>query len=197
MAEINPLAIIHHFYPADTPLRRMLLKHSMQVRDKALALRADSVCARLDIDVRVVADGAMLHDIGIGQCRAPKILCEGSHPYIAHGVIGAGMLRDYGRKYELELEVYARICERHTGSGISVREVRAQGLPLPERDYRPETLEEKLVCLADKFYSKSGDMREKPTESIRRSMRKFGEDSVMRFEEMCGIFGIPPDSASS
>ncbi len=183
MTKINPLEIIGYLYPEDTLLRRMLIKHSEQVRDKAMAILKNS---KLELNARVVANGAMLHDIGIGKCHAPKILCEGSEPYIAHGVIGAKMLREY----DARLEVYARICECHTGSGLTAEDVRNQSLPIPERDYLPETPEEKLVCLADKFFSKSGDMKEKSLNRIRHSMQKFGAGSVARFDGMCNLFGV-------
>ena len=54
----------------------------------------------------------------------------------------------------------------------------------------PETPEEKLVCLADKFFSKSGNMREKSLEHIRKSMEKFGSGAVDRFDELCRFFGV-------
>lgn len=181
------IQLIDNFYPGDTPLRELLLRHSRQVRDKALALLAAS---GRELDAELVADGAMLHDIGIGSCHAPKIYCEGVLPYIAHGVAGAEILRRYGAEHGIDLEVFARICERHTGSGITASEVRSQQLPIPVRDYLPETPEEKLVCLADKFFSKSGDMREKSLEHIRKSMGKFGSGAVDRFDELCRFFGV-------
>ena len=188
---VEPFEILEHFYSEDTPLRRLLYKHSCQVRDKAAALLAaapDGV--RRKTDGGLVAVGAMLHDIGIGRCEAPGILCVGQSPYIAHGVIGAAMLREYGEKHGIDFEPFARICERHTGSGLTADEVRTGGLPIPVRDYLPETSEEKLICLADKFYSKSGDMLEKPLEKVRRSMSKFGRGPAERFEELCRIFGV-------
>ena len=187
---INCFEIIYYFYPEDTALRRLLLAHCGQVRGKALAIWKDFVGSGLEIDAGLVAGGAMLHDIGIGRCHAPGILCEGTEPYICHGVIGAEMLREYGRRHGLNLEAYARICERHTGTGITAEEIRNQKLPVPERDYLPETPEEKLVCLADKFYSKSDGMKEKSISRIRQSMLKFGVDSVARLEEMCRMFGV-------
>ncbi len=187
MTQIDPLQLLEFFYPADRPLRKLLLKHSMQVRDKALDIGKKSHCP---LDLQLVADGAMLHDIGIGECRAPKILCEGKQPYITHGIIGARMLREYGAAHGIDLEPYARICERHTGSGLSEAEVRLQALPLPPRDYLPETPEEKLVCLADKFFSKSGNMEEKPLDHIRSSLQKFGQESLDRFNAMCQQFKV-------
>ena len=170
--------LIEHFYPADTPFRQLLLKHSIQVRDKALEIASSSGIA---FDRETVINGALLHDIGIGLCHAPSILCEGSEPYIRHGILGAEMLR---RNFP-QLEVYARICERHTGSGLTADDIVKQHLPLPIRDFLPETPEEKLICLADKFFSKSGDMQEKSFASVRRSMEKFGAESLIRFEELC------------
>ncbi|MBQ6351876.1 MAG: HD domain-containing protein [Lentisphaeria bacterium] len=184
---MDTLAIIRHFYPEDTPLRRRLLRHSEQVRDKALALAANSAET---LDLQLVADGAMLHDIGIIACDAPGIDCRGAEPYLAHGVIGARMLREYGAAHGLDLEKCARICERHTGSGLAAEEIRAQKLPLPERDYLPESAEEALVCLADKFFSKSGGMEEKPLKKIRRSLEKFGDPPLARFEELCRRFKV-------
>ena len=97
----------------------------------------------------------------------------------------------HGRaEHGLDLEKYARICERHTGSGLAAAEIRAQKLPLPERDYLPETPEEALVCLADKFFSKSGDMEEKPLKKIRRSLAKFGDATLARFDELCRRFMV-------
>ncbi|MBQ7650693.1 MAG: HD domain-containing protein [Victivallales bacterium] len=184
---INPMDIIIHFYPDDTPFRRMLIKHSTQVRDKALEI-LDKSPIKDKLDREIVMNGAMLHDIGIGRCDAPPILCTGSEPYIAHGIIGAQMLRDFAA--DSSLEPYARICERHTGSGLTAFEIQQEKLPLPIRDFLPETSEEKLICLADKFFSKSGDMQEKPLDKIRKSMAKFGQPALDRFDELCRAFGI-------
>ncbi|MBR4675845.1 MAG: HDIG domain-containing protein [Victivallales bacterium] len=180
---MNALDILYHFYPADTPLRRLLLKHSEQVRNKALEILTAS---GLQLDAQMVSNGAMLHDIGIGRCHAPSILCVGTENYIAHGIIGAAMLRSY----DAALEPYARICERHTGSGLSKQEILEQKLPLPPQDFFPETLPEKLICLADKFFSKSGDMREKTLSEVRHSLVKFGPDSIARLEEMIRLFSL-------
>ena len=133
MKTVDSLAILKHFYPEDTPLRRLLISHSEQVRDKALAILEKS---GKKLDRQLVADGAMLHDIGIGHCHAPSILCEGTEPYIAHGTIGGRMLREYGAECGLDMEPYARICERHTGSGLTAEEIRRQKLPIPERKPR-------------------------------------------------------------
>lgn len=199
---MNYLDIIHHFYPEDTPLRRLLLLHSECVRDKALALlegssfRDQHPSTTLNLDL--VIAGSMLHDIGICATHAPGILCEGAEPYICHGTIGARMLRQlvaegsFSAEDAAMLEACARICERHTGAGLTRQDILSQGLPIePAVDLLPETLEEQLVCLADKFFSKSGDPRkEKSLEHVRRSMMKFGADSLARFDALCSTFNI-------
>ena len=190
MTAIDPDAVIRYFYPEDTPLRRLLLRHSAQVRDKAFAILANPACQPPGLDRGLVDAGAMLHDVGILQCHAPSILCTGTRPYIAHGIIGAEMLRTYGQTHGVDMERFARICERHTGAGITAEEVRTQGLAIPVRDYLPETPEEKLVCLADKFFSKSGDMREKPLDAVRRSLEKFGPETIARFDSLLRLFGV-------
>lgn len=197
--------IIHYFYPTDTPLRRMLIKHSMQVRDKALAILESLPEGERDLNRQLVIDGAMVHDIGIYLCDAPGILCEGKESYIAHGTLGARLIRDVVNRpncpiYQqiLQEEDYtpeyfeslARICERHTGAGLTRDDIISQSLPIPVGDYLPETTEEKLVCLADKFFSKSGNMKEKSLEHVKRSMMKFGNSSVERFETLCTLFHV-------
>jgi uncharacterized protein len=174
---INPLEIIDLFYKKDSPALPLLLKHSMQVREKALEI-VDNVPGA---DRDIVSAGAMLHDIGIIFCNAPDIGCYGDEDYLLHGILGAEHIRLLGFP---DCEIIAGICERHTGSGISASEIRLNSLPLPERDFLPESLEEKIVCLADKFFSKSGDMREKPLSEIRRGMSKFGAATLERFDAL-------------
>jgi len=189
MIAFDPDVVLRHFYPQDTPLRRLLVRHCTQVRDMALRIM-DSPSCRVAPDREIVSAGAMLHDVGVFKCHAPSILCTGELPYVTHGVTGAALLREYGRANGLDMEPFARICERHTGSGITADEVVSQGIPLPVRDYLPETLEEKLICLADKFFSKSGDMKEKPVDAVRGSLAKFGPGTTERFDALLKLFGL-------
>ena len=48
----------------------------------------------------------------------------------------------------------------------------------------PVTLEEKIVCYADKFFSKSKTDTVKTVDSIREDIAKFGEDQLARFDAM-------------
>jgi len=67
-------------------------------------------------------------------------------------------------------------------------EIIKQNLPLPHEDFLPETMEEKLICYADKFYSKSSICRVKTMEQAERSLSKFGEEGVKRFRDWACIF---------
>lgn len=185
--QVCAMDVLNFFYPEDTPLRRLLLTHSRQVTAKALTILANH--PELDLSVEQVANAGMLHDLGVGRCHAPSIFCTGEADYLQHGLIGGEMLREYAAARNLDLEQYARVCERHTGSGITRQEIAEQKLPLPERDLLPETVLEKLICYADKFYSKSGDLQEKNLPKVRRSMAKFGEASLARFDAMTRLFG--------
>ena len=83
---------------------------------------------------------------------------------------------------------HARVCERHTGAGLSAAEIEAQNLPLPHADLLPETLEEKVICYADKFFSKTKLDREKTLEQAERSVAKHGGEGLARFKEMEKLF---------
>ena len=174
-------SIYSRWYEQGSPLLALLRTHSELVARKALE------CAgrrSLDIDRDFVYEAAMLHDIGIVRCDAPDILCEGAEPYICHGIIGSEMLNSIG------LPRHALVCERHTGAGLTVQDIIDQNLPLPHRDMTPQTTEEKLICYADKFFSKSGDYRiEKPLDRVINSMKRHGDDTLRRFLMLHELFG--------
>lgn len=189
MNDMDYSKIINHFYPEDNELRRLLLVHSRAVADKAL-----HICDQhpeLNLNRDFVEAAAMLHDIGIMKCDAPGIFCHGTEPYIRHGIMGAEMLRLL--EPSGALEPFARVCQRHTGAGITRREVLEQGLPMPLPDddsepYMPETIEEQIVCYADKFFSKTKLDREKTMEEVVRSLAKFGTGGVARFQQWAQTF---------
>ena len=182
MPPINPNIILSSLYPEGSLAREVLTGHSEAVADMALEI-LDRKSLPLDRDE--VYTAAMLHDIGICFTNAPSIGCHGTEPYIRHGILGAALLRDRGVD-----EKYARVAERHTGAGLTAAEIEHQGLPLPHVDLLPETMLERLICYADKFYSKSGSNKRKPLESVRRSMITHGPETLARFEALHREFGI-------
>jgi len=178
---LSPLEIIYKYYPNDDELRRLLIHHSTQVAAHALHVAAKH--PELQVDVDLLYRGAMLHDIGIFQTNAPGIHCQGELPYLSHGRCGAKILRNEGD------EAVARICERHTGTGLTAQQIQERSLPLPAEDFCPETLEEQIVCYADKFYSKSHPESAKTLERVIASLEKFGNEGIKKFMIWHKMFG--------
>lgn len=172
---MNPLDIIDKYYAHTPELKQVLLIHSQQVRDRALSIVSRH--PELNVDPRFIAEAAMLHDIGILFCDAPKIHCHGNHKYIEHGWLGAELLRKEG------LPLHAGVAERHTGAGITLEQVIREQLPLPEKDFCPQTTEEEIICYADKFYSKSHLGQELTLDKVRYNIWRYGHDSVRRFDQ--------------
>lgn len=173
--------IYHPLYNDNPGLLATVLTHSECVARKALGCLASR---GIEADMEFVREAAMLHDIGVIRCNAPSILCFGDLPYICHGIEGRRILEDAG------FPAHALVCERHTGSGLSVEDIVIQNLPLPHRDMLPVSIEEKVICYADKFFSKSGNLTEEKTlERVIGGMKKFGNDSLARFLELHEIFG--------
>ena len=137
----------------------------------------------MPLDKEFLEEAAMLHDIGIFRCNAPSIQCTGTEPYICHGYIGGQILREEG------LARHAQVCERHTGTGLTKQQIENQKLPLPlDRSYEPETMEEQVICYADKFYSKSHIELERTVVETAQSLEKFGPEGVRKFLKWVDLF---------
>ena len=160
----------------------ILIQHSEQVKNKAIEV-AKRV-PELNPNLKFIEEAAMLHDIGIKFCKAPEIGCTGNNPYIAHGDIGRNMLVKEG------FPKHARVCERHIGVGITLKEIKEKELPLQKIDLIPESIEEKIICFADKFFSKDpGKISvESTVDDIKKRLAKHGKDKVKKFEEWCKLF---------
>ena len=186
---LDCLSIIERYYTPGNDDYRVLVSHSRQVADLAVALSQRLIDKGVPIDIEFVEEAAMLHDIGMCRTNAPGIHCYGTEPYILHGIIGREMLDGMG------LFRHGRVCERHTGTGLTAADIIEEGLPInPPRDLLPESLEEKVVCYADKFFSKSRpDAPLKTIEHARRTLSKFGPATVARFDELVALFGDPAE----
>ncbi len=176
----KPLELIDIYYPEENKLKEILLTHGHSVAEKALSVARNH--PELKLDETFLYEAGILHDIGIFKTNAPGIYCFGNAPYICHGYLGAELLSKAG------FPRHALVCERHTGTGLSLDDILAQQLPIPHRDMQPISLEEQVVCFADKFYSKTHLDREKTVEAIQKSLLKFGETSVQRFTTWCELF---------
>jgi len=172
--------VIDKYYSDNPPLKSLLLLHSTLVARKALSI-VDSH-PELGADRGFVEEAAMLHDIGIFLTDAEPIHCFGKYHYLCHGYLGADLLRGEG------LPRHALVAERHTGTGLTLKEILRRDLPLPHRDMVPVSIEEKIVCFADKFFSKTRPDEEKTVQQAERSLAKFGQEGVEIFNVWCKMF---------
>ena len=173
--------IIDKYYPEDNELKRILMVHSRHVADRCLLIAKKH--PELKLDTAFLEEAAMLHDIGIFRCNAPSIQCTGTEPYICHGYIGGQILREEG------FVRHAQVCERHTGTGLTKQQIISQNLPLdPNGIYEPNTMEEQVVCYADKFYSKSHIDHVRSVVETAQSLEKFGPEGVQKFLKWVDLF---------
>ena len=183
---MDPLRIINKYAVSGSLAHEVLLEHSAMVRDKAIAVAMGLDHAEPDLSF--ISEAAMLHDIGIVLVHEPRLGCRGDLPYICHGYLGRRLLEDEG--YPL----HALVCERHIGTGLSIRDIEIQGLPLPKRDMQPVSLEEKIICYADKFFSKRlGQMqKEKSLPDVRKDMERYGVEKLRDFDRLHTLLSKEP-----
>ena len=179
---MNPIELLEQYYDSNSKAFKILVEHGRQVAQKARA--AAATVSALKPDLEFIETAAMLHDIGIFLTRTPQFGCFGKHPYICHGILGSDLLKEKGHS-ELAL-----VCERHVGVGISIEDIQRQNLPLPNRDMIPISIEEQILCYADKFFSKTGNGQpvEKSIAQIIDNLSRYGPDKVERFEFWAQMF---------
>jgi len=165
---VNAISILQRNFGNNREAFEIVLEHSKMVAAKAGAIARSLSDPSINIDF--VEEAALLHE--------PRISCRGEAPYICHGILGRQILENEG------LSAHALVCERHIGVGIRVKDIVQQQLPLPRRDMVPVSVEEKIICFADLFYSKKpGQLgAEKSLEEIRKALKKHGEHKVAIFE---------------
>lgn len=128
-----------------------VVKHSLLVAEiaKEIASRIDP---KVKVDRDLVEVGALLHDIGRSVTHDVK-----------HGLIGAEILEKM--RYPERL---VRLVRNHVGAGIPREE--AIRLGLPPIDHIPSTVEEKVVCYADKLACGSTRV------TFEKALKGFAED---------------------
>jgi len=109
-----------------------VIRHCKAVRDVAVR-----IAKKTNANIKLVEAGALLHDIGRSQTHG-----------ILHGVKGAKIAKKLGLSEDI-----VKIIERHIGAGLPAKD--AKKLGLPEKDFIPITLEEKIVCHADSLIDNS------------------------------------------
>ena len=130
----------------------IIVRHCRVVTRVALTLAVGLQNAGREVDLDVVRAAALLHDIG----RTVTLT-------VGHGLEGSKLLEREGIDDRV-----AQAVRRHVGAGLSKEEAKALGLP--DHDYIPHTLEERIVCFADKMV---GSDRVQPFgEEVSRFVRK-------------------------
>lgn len=174
---MDPYRIIAKYYQPESLSYRILMGHSQAVAEKAV-----NTASRLLLDaaeIEFIREASLLHDIGIFYTYAPDIDCHGDLPYICHGFKGHNLLLMEG------LPKHALVCERHTGTGLTLEDVdKFDGL-LPRRPMVPISTAEKIIAFCDKFFSKDPDRlsEEKSLEEVLEGISKFGEEKAKIFIE--------------
>lgn len=130
-----------------------------------------NVKANVSIDIELVRVGSVLHDLG--RCRTHAI---------GHAVAGAKLAEELG----LDARI-VRIIKCHIGGGISGME--AKSLGLPDDDYIPVTIEEKIVAHCDNLMR--GTERITVDECIlRMRSRNMSKESIDRVKALADEVGI-------
>jgi uncharacterized protein len=176
--------ILQKHYDKKSKLYEILIEHSTAVMKKSLEIAQNYGIEKVDYEF--IREAAMLHDIGIYLTNAPVINCFGNKPYICHGYLGREILEKEG------LPKHALVCERHSGVGINLQDIFEKRLPLPKRDLLPISKEEKIICIADKFFSKlqSNLGKEKELTEVRNSIKKYGANKLEIFDSLLVEFKV-------
>ena len=179
---MNPYKLIDKYYKDHPKARNILITHSELVAKKAV-----QIAKRLNLtedQQKFIYEASMLHDIGIFLTKAPEIYCTGTYPYICHGYLGRDILVAEG------YPKHAKVCERHTGTGIGKKEIAERSLPIPYRSMKPKSVEQKIITYADKFFSKDPKKiwKEKSVDKIREKLLKHGIDKVTKFDKWHTLF---------
>jgi len=109
-----------------------LVEHARLVHDLSMEIARLLTAQGRSVDRRILALGAILHDVGRSRGRR----------LVEHGIKSGEILREQGFP-----EAAARLAETHVGVGIHPEQ--AASLGLPPGDYIPRTLEERIACYAD------------------------------------------------
>jgi uncharacterized protein len=114
-----------------------IVEHCMAVSSLALSI-ADRL--KITVNRELVRQGGLFHDIGRSRTNGIK-----------HAIVGVEIAKGLGLPVELQ-----NIIECHIGAGIKADE--AIRLGLPQKDYMPHTVEEKIVSYADNMVNKVSEI---------------------------------------
>ncbi|MDD1771077.1 MAG: HDIG domain-containing protein [Methanomassiliicoccales archaeon] len=150
--------------------KRSIIEHVCTVHSIAMEM-----ARRSGADLELVSAGALLHDVGRSKTQG-----------LFHVVEGVKI----AKKRRLP-DSLVNVIQRHVAAGFTPEE--AKELGLPDGDYMPKTLEEKIVCHADNLV-KGPDGVQTIEEASGEVLRKGYEVTVQRMRvmhrelsEACGV----------
>ena len=132
-------------------------QHSEKVAEKAIEIAKK--IKKVKLDMNIIEIGAILHDIGRTKTHG-----------FNHALVGGEILKQRGLSYKL-----VRICETHILGGLDREDCLKIGLP--EQDFLPLTIEEKVICLADKYIA--GTKEVTIEERFNRWFQKYGKSEIL------------------
>lgn len=139
----------------------------------------------IKVDMDLLTEGTLLHDIGIYSCFDEDINPNDKLlPYIHHGFIGAEILKKEG--FSLAIQ---RIALTHSATGFTKEDILREKLNYEAKDYIPVSLEEEIVCYADKFHTKYPSFSTYDEQVTR--LKKFDPAREVKMETFKRKFGIP------
>jgi len=176
------MKVIRKYYEPGSKAYDYLVEHGSMVAKKAL-----EIASRVDWlppGMMFIEEAAMLHDIGIFMTDAPHLGCTGEYPYIAHGYLGRELLEREG------MHLHALVCERHVGVGLTKADIEEKGLPVPVRDMVPITVEEEIICFADKLFpvEPHNMLTKRTVAEAREDIAKYGARSLRKFDRWATMF---------
>lgn len=124
-------------------------------------------------DPDLVAAGALLHDIGRSVDHS-----------IMHAYIGSQIVQAHGLPQSI-----VDIVRKHTGAGLDAKDVEELGLP--DADYMPRTLEEKIVAHADNMVSDNKVVKHShSSDKLRNKGAERGADRIDALHaELSALYG--------
>lgn len=141
---------------------------------KAVCNLSVKIAKKAGADERIVEVGALLHDIG--RCKTHGIL---------HALKGAKIVEKQGFPEKIVL-----IVQNHIGAGLDKTE--AKKLGLPNKEFMPKSLEEKIVCHADNLID---DCTRQPVEAeveqaLQKGLKNYAIRLIELHKELSDICGI-------
>lgn len=101
-----------------------------------------------------------------------------------HGFIGHQILKKEGFS-----ESICRFAFTHTATGLTKEDIEREKMDIEIKDYIPVTLEEEILCFADKFHTKYPSFN--TFEEQTQRLEKFDPNRRIKMEIFKKKFGLP------